>query len=105
MNYTLLNLGSVILGLLAWVLPWMPVKGKILSAIRRRGLHQWVSFTCCALALWLQLCYQWHLADIGDWSALGDTAGAVMKVSAFLVLTTAADNLLARVLWRQEDEA
>ena len=104
MNYTLLNLGSVILGLLGWAVPWLPAKGNSLSALRRRGLYQWASLSCCALALWLQLCYQWHLTDIGDWSALMDTTGAVVKVSGFLLLTTAADNLLARVLWRREEK-
>ena len=98
MGYGWLNLGSVALGLAGWIAPWLAFAGRGRSGPGRRGLWHIVSLACCALALWFQLCYQRHLVDIQDWSALLDTAGAVVKVSGFLLLTTLLDNLAALAL-------
>lgn len=75
-----------------------PLRERAAPARGARGLWHIVSLGCCALALWFQLCYQRHLVDIQDWSALLDTAGAVVQVSAFLLVTTLLDNLAALAL-------
>lgn len=62
-----------------------------------------VSGTACALALLFQLVYNWHLVAIGDWSALMDTTGAVVKVSVVLVAVTAGLNALAAAACAEED--
>ena len=98
MEYGWLNLGSVALGLAGWITPWLAFAGNGCSGLGRRGLWHIVSLGCCALALWLQICYQRHLVEIQDWSALLDTAGAVGKVSGFLLVTTLLDNLTALAL-------
>ena len=59
---------------------------------------------CCGGALWFQLRYSAHLAEIGDWPAWMDTAGAVAAVSGFLLVTTALVNGAAVLLSRQEDD-
>ena len=98
MEYGWLNLGSIALGLAGWAVPWLTfVKGSRAGLVGR-GLWHVVSLGCCALALWLQICYQRHLVEIQDWSALLDTAGAVGKVSGFLLVTTLLDNLAALAL-------
>ena len=102
MGYGWLNLDSVALGLAGWIAPWLAFAGKGRSGPGRRGLWHIVSLGCCALALWFQLCYQRHLVDIQDWSALMDTSGAVAGISAFLLISTLLDNLLAWV-WAKAD--
>ena len=59
---------------------------------------------CCGGALWFQLGYSAHLAEIGDWPAWMDTADAVSAVSGFLLVTTALVNGAAVLLSRQEDD-
>ena len=98
MEYGWLNLGSVALGLAGWIAPWLAFAENWRSGLGRRGLWHVVSLGCCALALWFQICYQRHLVEIQDWSALLDTAGAVGKVSGFLLVTTLLDNLAALAL-------
>ena len=97
MGYGWLNLGSVVLGLAGWAVPWFFLLGKGRPGLGGRGLWHIVSLGCCALALWFQIRYQRHLVDIQDWSALMDTSGAVAGISAFLLISTLLDNLLAWV--------
>ena len=98
MGYGWLNLGSVALGLAGWIAPWLAFAGRGRSGPGRRGLWHIVSLACCALALWFQICYQWHLVEIHDCAAILDTTDALVKVSGFLLFTTIGDNLAALVL-------
>ena len=94
MNYGLLNLGSVVLGLIGWAIPVVQLKRL---AEGRKGLGRCthiLSMGACGLAIWLQICYDEHLVNIGDWSALMDTIGAVRGISVFLLITTLLINLL-----------
>ena len=96
-NWYSLSSLSIGLGLAAWVLP--------LIGLRRRRWYGFcmASVACCALALLGQIVYQWHLVEIGDFSALMDTAWALVLVSGFLVVTTLVENLACcRVRWRRE---
>ena len=88
MNYGLLNLGSVLCGLAGWIVPWLGLRKKTGSPAWRQGLAALASLSLCGAALWMQLWYQQHLTEIQDWSALLDTAGAVTKVAAFLLVST-----------------
>ena len=100
--YPLLNLASLVLGPVSWALP-----GWLLACPERRrkrvGFVMMVSGTACALALLFQLVYNWHLVAIGDWSALMDTTGAVVKVSVVLVAVTAGLGALAAAACAEED--
>lgn len=98
MGYGWLNLGSVALGLAGWIVPWLALRGRGRAGAAGRGLWHVASLSCCALALWFQICYQRHLVDIRDWSALMDTAQGVVRVSALLLVTTLLDNLAALAL-------
>lgn len=93
MDYGMLNLGSIVLGLAGWILPILHISQL---ANKRRGLGRYahtLSMGACCLAIWLQICYDEHLVNIEDWSALMDTIGAVRKVSIFLLVTTFLINL------------
>lgn len=100
MDYGMLNLGSLACGLAGWVVPWLPGARRT-PVVSRQYLRGLVSMGLCALALWFQICYQRHLVDIQDWSALMDTSGAVAGISAFLLVSTLLDNLLAWV-WARD---
>ena len=93
MNYGLLNLGSVALGLIGWLIPAVQLG---LCLVHKRGLGRFVpvlSMGACGLAIWLQICYDEHLVNIGDWSALMDTIAAVRMISLFLLVSTGLLNL------------
>ena len=94
MDYTLLNLGSLVCGLAGWIVPCLGLWKGRLSKPGRQGMASAISLSLCGLALWMQLWYQQHLADIQDWSAIMDTAGAVTRISAVLLITTVLLNLV-----------
>ena len=97
----LLNLGSLLLGLVAWILP-------VVNLVRAyRGDHHGnraalsiASFSACAVSLCLQFSYQHYLVRIGDWAALMDTAGAVTLVATVLVIVTIILNVLTLLVYR-----
>lgn len=89
-----LNLASLALGLMAWILPI----GNLMRHGKLEHKH-WVapsmlSLGACALALCFQIFYTHYLVKIEDWSALMDTSGAVALVSAVLLGVTILLNVL-----------
>ena len=86
----MLNIGSLILGLAAWGLPFLAVKRK-----DRFGLCCLGSFGCCILSLLLQLFEVKTRVDLADWSALIDTMHAVVLAAVVLVAVMVACNLFA----------
>lgn len=94
MNYGMLNLGSVVLGLIGWAIPVVQLRCMVKG---KRGLGRYahiLSMGACGLAIWFQICYDEHLVRIGDWGALADTIGAARKVSVLLLVTTLLINLM-----------
>jgi len=84
----LLNVGGLLLGLIAWILP-------VVNIIRHKEHdHQnWVTFSimsigACAISLCFQIFYHNHLVTIEDWGALMDTTGALAYVAAILLTVT-----------------
>lgn len=92
--YLVLNLASLILGLAAWCLPQM-------AFLRSNDHGRHLSFflaasgLCCSISLLLQLVYARHLTAVQDWSALLDTAGAVVAAGVVLTAGTFLSHLLA----------
>lgn len=89
METTLTSLGSLLLGLAAWAVP--------IAGLPRRRKGTWagsaLSWGCCAGALYLQILYFGRLARIGDWSAVEDTAQAVVLAATGLIAVTLLLNL------------
>ena len=88
----LLNLGSIVLGFIALILPFVNI-------VRFKKYDQknlsFLSISACAISLLFQIFYNYHLVKIGDWSALMDTMGAVTLVAAVLVIVTISLNVIA----------
>lgn len=96
----LLNLGSLMLGLIAWILPFVNLMRN-----EKHDRRNWValsilSFSACAISLCFQIFYSYHLVKIEDWSALMDTAGAVATVAAVLLIVTILLNAMTLILYR-----
>ena len=98
-----LNVGSLIFGLLAWLLPvaelWVIpaivfIKGRRTS-FAGGGVLSILSFFACAVSLCMQTFYVKHLVAIEDWSALMDTIGAVRLASIVLLVVTILLNTAA----------
>lgn len=92
-----LMLGSLILGLLAWILPIINLMG------RRKN---WVillatSISACSISLLFQLLYAQHLVKINDWSALMDTIDASVFASKTLLVVTILLNVATLFVYRE----
>lgn len=92
-DYGWLNIGSLILGLIAWSIPALSILNtkKIES---NRAVKVMVSLGACATALWFQLAYNNYLVQIKDWGALEDTTFTLNWVAAILLVVTLALNVL-----------
>ncbi|SES12484.1 hypothetical protein [Salipaludibacillus aurantiacus] len=95
-----LNIGSLVLGLIAWILPLVN-----LSYVNKQDNKNWaalsvMSLSACVIALSFQIFYNYHLVKIGDWSALMDTTGAVAIAAAVLIAGTLFFNTINLIVYR-----
>ncbi|WP_230321304.1 hypothetical protein [Planococcus salinarum] len=98
MDFGWLNLGSLVLGLIAWVLP-------VVNFGRYEKQNHWItrsiiSLSACAISLSFQIFYSYYLVKIEDWPSLMDTMGAVALVSAVLLFVTIILNVSTIIIYR-----
>lgn len=97
--FGLLNLGSLLLGLITWILP-------ILNLTRDKKQNKnWVvlsmiSICACGISLCSQIFYTYYKVTVEDWSALMDTMYAVAYVSAILLTVTIILNVITLKVYR-----
>lgn len=96
----LLNLGSLVLGIIAWILPVVN-----LMRYKTHNDKNWVvlsilSSSACAISLCFQIFYICHKVKLEDWSALMDTTGTVTFVAAVLLIITILLNAITLVVYR-----
>ena len=84
----LLNLGSLICGLIAWIAPFATFKKGMKKAV----ITTLISVSACMAAICMQMFYQNHLVKIEDWSALMDTNRFVAVLSTTLSAITVIIN-------------
>ena len=72
-----LNVGSLVLGLIAWTLPIICLLQPAKQEYRKWAALSIFSLSACAISLCLQIFYMHHIVHIADWAALMDTMGAV----------------------------
>lgn len=98
-DYGLLNWGSLVLGLIAWMIPLFAIirrkKSKTNSSIMTL-----LSTGACALALWFQISYINYLVEINDLPSLMDTIGTLTWVAAILLVVTFILNSISLTLNR-----
>lgn len=95
----LLNLGSIALGLIAWILPVVN-----LMRHKKHDHRNWValsilSISACAISLCFQIFYNYHLVKIADWSALMDITDNVAFVAAVLLIVTIILNAITLLVY------
>ncbi|WP_318614901.1 hypothetical protein [Sporosarcina sp. YIM B06819] len=95
-----LNVGSLVLGLIAWILPVVSLMRYIQGGHKNWAAFSVMSVSACAISLYFQIVYNHHLVTIGDWSALMDTTGALVKVGAVLLIVTIVLNTATLVMYR-----
>ena len=99
MGYGLLNLGSLLLGLIAWILP-------IINLNKAEHKNWFVlcitSISACAISLFMQILYNDHLVNIHDWAALMDTIRAVVIASSVLLVVTLTLNAITLIKYMKK---
>jgi hypothetical protein len=92
-----LNLGSLVLGLIAWILPLVNLMKRNKADNRNWVVFSVASVSACAISLCMQLFYSDYLVRIEDWSALMDTSSAVAFVATVLLVVTIMLNAITLV--------
>ncbi|SFK33261.1 cytochrome c oxidase subunit 4 [Halobacillus dabanensis] len=95
-----LNIGSLVLGVMAWSLPIVYLLRYKIPEYRKWVVFSIMSISACAISLCLQIFYTYHLVMIEDWSALMDTTRAVASVSSVLVIVTILLNAITLIVYR-----
>ncbi|HIW33621.1 MAG TPA: hypothetical protein IAA29_12630 [Candidatus Paenibacillus intestinavium] len=94
-----LNLGSLLLGLIAWILPVLNI-----SRYDKRS-RNWitlsiVSISACSISLFFQICSFYERVKAEDWSALTDTINVIVSVPAILIIGTIILNVITLYIYR-----
>lgn len=84
MNAGALNVGSILIGLLAWFLPIYGILRRSITSMGNMVIAA-VSMSCCATALCFQILYNNHLVNTQNWTALQDTTQPLSLVSLILL--------------------
>lgn len=98
----LLNVASLALGLIAWILPVVNLMRHDKENNRHWAAFSIISLGACAVSLYFQIYYNYHLVKIEDWSALMDTTGAVVFASTVLLVVTILLNAITLVVYRRK---
>lgn len=96
---TLLNFASLLLGVIAWILP-------IINIINNKKINNknWanlsvISMGACATSIYFQFLYNNHLVSINDWTAIMDTIGTSIFLSSVLLVVTIILNIITLIMY------
>lgn len=98
MDYGLLNIGSVVFGLIACILPVINIIFRNKLVNKNWIIFSEVSTSACTVSLWMQIVYINHLVNIEDWTAIMDTSNAIVYISSLLLLVTITLNVISYIL-------
>lgn len=88
----MLNIGSLALGIGAWLFAGMAIATPKAAVSHKNTL---LSFSLCTISLLLQLCEINRRVLLADYAAIEDTIRAVVIAAAVLVAVTILLNLIA----------
>lgn len=98
----LLNIGSLVLGLIAWILPVINLMQYNKADHRNWVIFSVASISACAISLCMQIFYTNHLVKIEDWSALMDTSYAVAFAATLLLIVTIILNAITLIVYHEK---
>jgi uncharacterized membrane protein YozB (DUF420 family) len=90
----MLNIGSLILGICAWLMGVLAIKTKELNIFHRNSV---LSFSLCLFSLMFQFVEISRRVFFGDYAAIEDTIRAVLILSIVLICITIVLNVFALV--------
>lgn len=96
-----LNFVSILLGLIAWILPAINI-----SRYKKRS-SSWItlsmiSLIACSISLFFQIYSFYERVKAEDWSALMDTISVIASVPAILLIGTIILNALTLYLYKNK---
>ncbi|WP_326909907.1 hypothetical protein [Sedimentibacter sp. MB31-C6] len=94
-----LMLGSLVLGLIAWILPVINIMRFKKSNNNNWVILSFLSISACAITLYFQILYNNYLVEIWDASALMDTTGASTFLSVVLLVVTIILNVITMIIY------
>lgn len=97
-----LNLGSLVLGVIAILLPICSILSTNKKVHNYRLIFCTLSFSACAISISFQLLYNNHLVKIEDWSALMDTTSSSVFAVTLLLISTILLNTLTIIINRDK---
>lgn len=97
-----LNLGSLVLGVIAILLPIYSLLSTNKKVQNYRLIFCTLSFSACSISISFQLFYNNHLVKIEDWSALMDTTSSSVLAVSILLITTILLNTLTIIFNRDK---
>lgn len=100
----LLNPASLLLGLIAWILPIISLMQYKENKNKSWIILSIISISSCVISLFLQIIYNNHLVQINDWSALMDTTDALVFVSEVLIVVTIILNTVTTFIYYKKLE-
>jgi len=100
--YSWLNIGSLLFGLVAWILPITILVKPDKFKSKHQVLNSVASISSCVISLYFQMLYNNYLVRIEDWSALMDTSSAVVRLSFSLALGTIVLNITTTAVYNKK---
>ena len=97
---SLLNPASLVLGLIAWILPVINLMQHKKDENRNWVVLSTISLGACAISLFFQILYNNHLVNISDWTALMDTTNSLVFVALVLLVVTIILNIITLFIYR-----
>lgn len=97
------NLLSLLLGLAAWVLPFVGAN-RFIKEKRGGFLFSLLSLVCCAVSLLLQVASLHYGVVINDWSALLDTCKAILIACCVMTAGTLLANMLPAAMYLEAEK-
>ena len=101
MDMIWLNWGSLLLGLVAWLLPLINLGISNKTETKNWSTLAIVSVSFCAIAVWMQLYFSAYLVDMQRWASLEDFSPANAYLSLLLIVVTIALNVITLVVYRK----
>lgn len=90
----MLNLGSLLLGIVAWVIPLIAMKYPLKKCVK----FIIFSLSACIASLCLQLFEIHTRVQIEDWAAIMDTIGTLIWVATILAVITIILNIMSFIV-------